>query len=333
MEIVKQVRIVTSQKKCIFSDRSQFHFNLTGFSLPMNDGKQLYLKVDNFSMPKKRKVIKFMMYFGHDVNFLKGDQVKEFTLKYYSMEDLCDQLNCLTWNNFVANTISCNIGIATNKDSEGITTIGITTIADSNNAAADVDANAATTNPVDSAITTPPDDSALVISDDAMLDIRSQISGKPSSAVACEKRFLLKYENSRFVLNVYKDYVLVITSNIAEVLGFELEKISNSDLIKICSRYVIGDPCYFLADKERICHLLIKNLVDPAFCLGGRNYGIICSFDVEKMNMTSVLKRLACKYFHDLQFSLLNDDMESYFENDELTYHALRFTLNFLKSV
>merc|ERR1712228_852230 len=61
-------------------------------------------------MPKKRKVIKFMMYFGHDVNFLKGDQVKEFTLKYYSMEDLCDQLNCLTWNNFVANTISCNIG-------------------------------------------------------------------------------------------------------------------------------------------------------------------------------------------------------------------------------
>ena len=330
MEIVKQVRIVTSQHKCIFKDRSQFHFNLAGFSLPMNaDGKELYLKVDNFSMPKKRKVIEFMMYFGHDVNFLKGDQVKKFMLKYYSLEDLCDQLNCLTWNNFVANTISCNIGIATNKDSEGVTTIGITTIADGNSA--DVDSTtAANTNPIDSATTTTP---ALVISDDAMLDIRSKISGKPSSVVACEKRFLLKYENSRFVLNVYKDYVLVISSNIAEVLGFELEKISNSNLIKICSRYIVGDPRYFLADKERVCHLLIKNLVDPVFCLGGRNYGIICSFDVEKMKMTSVLKRLVCKHFHDLQFSLLNDDMESYFESDELKYHALRFTLNFLKSV
>ena len=282
MEILKQVRVVTSEKKCIFKERSAFHMNLPGFALPVNE-KELFVKVDNFWMPKKKKNVKFSMFFNREEKYSDSSQLKSFDVNYYSMEDLVNQINCLVWNNFIGKEHNCCKTV----------------------------------------------DDGLISGEDPEKARRPYYSH-----VDCSKRFVLKYENNCFLLNMYKGYIFVVSPNIAKLLNFESQQNWDPDPMKISAKYTIGKPCHFLADHERICHVVIKNLVDSSFCgNGGGSYGVICSYDVENMQMTPFLKRLSCRFVRDLQFYLIDDNNESYFEGDELGSNAVRFTLNFLKTL
>lgn len=310
MEVVKSIRVITSDKRCILKENSTFHVNLSGFQLPL-EKKDLYVKVDNFYMPQKSKNIKFSIYFGADSSYLDSEQVKEFSLTYHNMADFCMQFNCLVWNEFLLKNINCKKTVEKTDVSGSCSTFSVADI----------------------------------------LEIRRKM-GYSNNDIDCSGSFMLKYENCRFTLNIAVGKVFVATANLAKMLHFETELLKTlskeeteavtkkcellslcNTPVKICLQYVVGEVCHFLKDSEKMCHLLVKGLVNPCYRAAGGNYSVICSFNVEKMVMIPMLCILACRHVSSLEFCLLDDDMQSYFEGDKMQNVVVRFTLNVLKSL
>ena len=365
MEVIRQLRVVTSERKCVFKEKSQFHMNLPGFSLPVNE-RQLYLNVDNFWIPKKKKRVSFSMYFRRGVkDYCSVSQLKKFDLTYYSMEDFAVQMNCLVWNNFCGKAHTCTTDVAGGCDrvlgkganggeagepgeagvgeagagaGEAVVGAGGEAVAGVGEAGAGageavVGAGGEAVAGEDLETSGTGDGKSMgVVGDDLEL-VKKKMAGRPyHSHVDCSRSFLLKYENDRFVLNMYRGSVFVVSANIGKLMNFDSDDSWDPDPMKLCNKYNVGSPCYFLDEHEQTCHLVMKNLVDSSFYnSGGGSYGILCSFDAVSMKMTPFLKKLACKHVHDLHFYLVDDNNGSYFVEDELVNNAVRFTLNFLK--
>lgn len=327
MEVIRQLRVVTSERKCVFKEKSQFHMNLSGFSLPVNE-RQLYLNIDNFWIPKKKKRVSFSMYFRRGVkDYCSVSQLKKFELTYYSMEDFAVQMNCLVWNNFCGKVSTCTSDVA-----GGCDRVHVRGVPGKDAAGEDLETTGEAAAGKDLEIIGD-GTSTGVVGDDLELVKKKMAGRRPYySHVDCSKSFLMKYENDRFVLNLYRGSVFVVSANIGKLMNFDSDDSWDPDPMKLCNKYNIGSPCYFLDEHERTCHLVVKNLVDSSYySSGGGSYGILCSFDAVGMKMTPFLKKLACKHIHDLHFYLMDDNNGSYFVEDELVNNAVRFTLNFLK--
>ena len=296
MEIVKQIRVITSDEKCKLKETSSFHMNLHGFKLPL-DSKDLYVKVDNIYIPRKKKRIIFSMYYGKFTYSSLSKELKEYSLTYYSLEDLCMQLNHAVWNDFIAETLGCK---TKEKEKEKEKDVEKETVSSLN--------------------------------DEDMKEVRKKMGGK--ALPNHRDMFNLKYENNRHVLNIGHGNMYVITTNIGKLLGFETELLATvKNTYVICKNYVVGEPVSFLNAGENICNLTVKNLVNPVFRLGGGNSSVICCVDVEKNHVMSYLCKIVNRNLNYIEFSLLNDDMNSFFTDDELDHYTVRFTLNIMKSV
>ena len=304
MEIVKQIRVLTNESHCLVNDSNSFHVNIPCFSLPREE-KPIYVQVDNLWLPKKMRNVRFNVFFGQNGKYRgSSKQLKEFNLYYYSFEDLVYQLNLVIWKDFLhGNKQKLDKADKAEKADK-----------------ADKDDKDEST--------------GLDLSDTDLKAIIKKLSGKEVPSLEnCPEYFNLKYEKNRFVLSLGRGFTFVASCNLGKLLGFNNEMSNKcSDEFVISSGLVIGECREFLEQKDKICHLLIKNIIDPLYRSNGVNYSIVCSFDVVNFKMNPFLKRLSCRYLNSVEFKLLNDKMEKYdFGSSDL--HGIRFTLNLLKSL
>ena len=104
------------------------------------------------------------------------------------------------------------------------------------------------------------------------------------------------YEENRVKLRIADGMMFFANCALFLALGFSNEVsrsfkdkssedvLSESETLslKICSSFSLSEKVQFLCDKERICHIEFKKLVEPSFYVGGNMYSILSSYDFEK---------------------------------------------------
>ena len=289
MELIKQLRVVTSEQRCILKQTNTYHMNMNGFSLPSKIGKTVFCKIDNFWCPPKKKKVEFAIYFGIDKSSVNVKLVKKIKLDYCSMEDLCMQINGTVWHEFLSEKKTTEVNKPEPSDESG------------------------------SSVEKP-------LSDEVLLEIRKKLF--KIEECSNDILFHLKYEHGRFSLKMKRGYAIVLTGSIINKLGFDVE-VKDEDIIKMNHTFLVGKPCKFLEDNEKICHLSVKDMVEQVCFRNGSNFGIVCSYNFETGIMTSPLCRLSCNHVRELQFCLLDDSMNYYYNGNELENNDIRFTVNF----
>ena len=100
MELIKQLRLSTSDSKCYLQSSNNFHFNLNGALSDLFSGKErIFTRLRHMSISSIARKITFSLYYGPSVNYMKDVDVKTVTIIYTSYEELCFRLmheaNCL----------------------------------------------------------------------------------------------------------------------------------------------------------------------------------------------------------------------------------------------
>ena len=153
--------------------------------------------------------------------------------------------------------------------------------------------------------------------------LRQKMSGKKTT-VPVKEMFCLEYVDGRVQMKMADGFMFFASVNLMLSLGFksevmrsgksEAEILSESDnlTMKICRSFSISDIVHFLADKEKICHVGFRKLVDPSFYIDGNLHSILSSYDVEKKVFLCNMKRLNNMSLREVQFTLYNNLFEPY---------------------
>lgn len=346
METLKVIRVTTKDRGCYVRDKSSFHVNMNGLNLNLNvNEKGSFVKMEQLVMPEKVKKLNFIMNFGYDTKFLKKEDTYEYEIKYVSMNDLCHQVNTLVYNNFISKTgcmgndnSGSNDAPLNSNATEENATIGNPVDGNLNeNPGGNLDGNPdgnmdVAESPV--VINGPPPvnrkDNGNVNKVDSNFVkylLREKMSAT-NNAVTVEDMFCVKYVDGRVQMRMAAGFMFFASANLMLALGFrsevmrtfgssgkpEAEVIKESDnlSLKICSCFAISDIVHFLADKDRICHIGFKKLIEPTFYVDGNLHSILCSYDVEKKVFLCNLKRLNNVSFREVQFCLYNNLFEPY---------------------
>ena len=100
MELIKQLRLSTSDSKCYHQSSNNFHFNLNGALSDLSIGeKRIFTRLRHMSLPKITRKITLSLYYGPRVTYMKDADVKKTTITYTSFDELCIRFmhaaNCL----------------------------------------------------------------------------------------------------------------------------------------------------------------------------------------------------------------------------------------------
>lgn len=343
METLKVIRVTTNDKGCYVRDKSSFHVNMNGLSLNTLEKEKIYVKMEQFVMPEKVKKLKFIMNFGYDTKFLKKEDTHEYEINYTSMNDLCHQVNVLVYSNFIMKAVckendnlndsdvpsSASSSGNIDANSTGSGTDGTVKPAENPDGNPDiVESPVVITGPApvikkDDGNVKKVDASRLIVNH----SLRQKMNGsKP--IVPVEEMFCVKYVDGRTQMRMADGFMFFASVDLMLALGFRSEVMrlfgsggkSEADVmsesgnltLKICSSFTISDVVHFLADKDRICHVGFKKLIEPTFYVDGNLHSILCSYDVEKKQILCNLKRLNRTSLHELQFNLFNNSFEPY---------------------
>ena len=64
----------------------------------------------------------------------------------------------------------------------------------------------------------------------------------------------------------------------------------------------------FLDDKDKICHIEFRNLIEPTFYVAGNTYSVLSSYNFEKKKVICNTKRISsCRRIEELNFCLYNN--------------------------
>ena len=345
MEVLREIRVKTSDEGCYVKDDSSFHVNLNGLTLNHDERDKIFVRLENLTLPERQKSVKFFLYVGGDKKFLSKEEIQHFEVKYYSMNDLCNQLNCLVYNNFVYKTVcaeykSTSVEVEPTTESVGDsgenssgnngadgTSRGAT--AGGSTAADDAGPGAAAAEVVVNGPRVDIDRSKNNVNSSSLLmnyDLRQQMSGVKGKYVEKEI-FHLCYEENRVKLRIADGIMFFANCALFLALGFSNEVsrsfkdksredvLSESDTLslKICQSFSLSEKVQFLCEKERICHIEFKKLVEPTFHVSGNMYSILSSYDFEKKKVICNTKRLSCcRRIEELNFCLYDNEFSRF---------------------
>ena len=153
------------------------------------------------------------------------------------------------------------------------------------------------------------------------------------------KKVEFSVRNDRVLIECAKNAKLIVSNNLAEILGFPEHNICTVEAIVNDRKYtefvagiMIGDYVSLLKDYESVCHVAMNNLncrlVNPF-----GNFPIIFTFDYEKDRCEDVQLNLFKTYTcvsDRLIFNFFNDRMEPYLFGLELQKQPFSFTLLFI---
>lgn len=146
--------------------------------------------------------------------------------------------------------------------------------------------------------------------------------------VSVDEMFCVKYVDGRIHMRMAVGYMFFASVNLMLALGFrsQVMRLSGSNgkteedilhesdnlTMKICRPFTTSDIVHFLADKDRICHVAFKKLIEPSFHVDGNLHSVLFSFDVEKKAILCNMKRLNNMSLREVQFHLYNNMFEPY---------------------
>ena len=337
MEVLREIRVNTGDSGCYVRDKSSFHVNLNGLTLNNDERDKLFVRVENLTLPEKQKNVKFFLFVGEDKKVLKKEEIQHFELNYTSMEDLCIQLNCIVCNKFVYKSVCAeykDISVELKPDAVSESDDASGSLNDGDSAAV-VDATAA------AAVDAPPDEDVV---DGPKVD--SMGSGKN----VADEIFFLSYEEKRVKLRMAQGMMFFASCNLFLVLGFTSEVMqlltsqgkSKDDLmselpkmsLKLCSALSLSEIVHFFDEKEKICHIEFKKIVEPTFFVAGNIYSVLCSYDFEKKKVICNTKRLSsCRRIEELNFTLYDNAFSCYDAGCCLKKFPISFDLIICKKI
>ena len=348
MEVLREIRVDTSKDGCYVREKSSFHVNLNGLIVNYDERDKLFVRLENLTIPERQKNVKFFMFFGKDTKFLKKEEIRHFELNYTSIEDLCEQLNCLVCNNFVYKTVcdeykDTSVELKPEADSGGALEANVVanqngSSNDSEVAAGAADAAAGNANPAAAAarpgevvVNGPKVDieanrknvnSSLSIN----YDLRQQMSGVKRKYKA-DEMFNLSYNENRVKLEMAQGMMFFANCSLFSALGFndEVSQVisskgkSKDDLsLKICSSVSLSGIVQFFDEKDKICHIEFKKLIEPTFYFAGNTYSILCSYNFQKKKVICNTKRISsCRRIDELNFCLYNNAFSRFDTGDK----------------
>lgn len=355
METLRVIRVSTKDQGCYMRDKSSFHVNLSGLREIDHGKEKLFVKMEQFEMPQKVKKLNFIMNFGYDTNFLKKEDINEFEINYVSMNDLCQQINALVYNNFILKTV-CVENIKSNEEIsstnpvvnpvenpvENSVEIPIEKPVGNPIENPDNSTEASVEAPVEVPVEAPVEAPVVingptpVISNDngnaktvdasrllMNYSLRQKMSDKKST-VPVKEMFYVEYVDGRIQMKMAPGFMFFASVNLMLALGLksqvmhggksEAEVLSESEKLtmKICSSFTVSDIVHFIADKEKICHIGFRRLIEPTFYINGNLHSILCSYDVEKKVILCNMKRFNNTSLREVQFTLYNNLFEPY---------------------
>ena len=349
MEVLKEIRVTSRDKGCYVREKSSFHVNMSGLNLNISEKEKTFVQLEQLILPQKVRKIKFIMNFGFDKKFLKREDTREYEINYVSMNDLCNQINCLVYTNFIHNSVCVE-----NNEAKGLPVKGSSLEVEGENGDGDADGNAdekESGNSAENLVENPDENSAgesvvvingptsVVKNDNKTADkvdgstlfvnsaLRLKMSGRKKSFREQEV-FCVEYIDGRIQIRIGKGFMFFASCNLMLALGYksevmrlfggngknEVEVMNESDKLslKLCSTNNIGDIVNFLEENDRICHIGFKKLIEPTFYVAGNSYSILSSYDVEKKMIFCNKKRLSSTNVREVQFTLYNNAFEPY---------------------
>lgn len=345
MEVVKEIRVSSRDKGCYVREKSSFHVNMSGLNLNINEKEKTFVQLEQLILPQKVRKIKFIMNFGFDKKYLKREDTREYEINYVSMNDLCNQINCLVYTNFIHNSVCVE-----NNEAKGLPPKASSLEVEGENAdgdAAEKESGNSAENPAENPAGNPAGESVVVINgpqsvvknDNKTVDkvdgstllvnsaLRSQMSGR-KKVFREQELFCVEYVDGRIQIRIGKGFMFFASCNLMLALGYksevmrlfggtgknEVEVMNESDKLslKLCSSNNIGDTVSFLEENDRICHIGFKKLIEPTFYVAGNLYSILCSYDVENKMIFCNKKRLSSTNVREVQFTLYNNAFEPY---------------------
>lgn len=168
----------------------------------------------------------------------------------------------------------------------------------------------------------------------------------------------LTYENGRFELRNAKNYMCVITGNLAQILHFENEilqsytsaeresAISDETLIKNCTKpikidsgLIYSNPCQFLSCDKRYMNIICRDIVNASMATAHGKFRVLATVNVETGKIVcgkgiGGIKRLDLRGSKEFNFSVVDCDYTDYsFENIDLKKNPLIIHVDILTTL
>ena len=360
MEVLREIRVDTSKAGCYVREKSSFHVNLNGLTPNYDERDKVFVRLENLTITERQKNVKFFMFFGEDKNFLKKEEIRHFELNYTSIEDLCKQLNCLVCNNFVYTTVcgeykEASVKVRPEGDSgvaleaNGSSNDSAVTVNGAAAAAGDANSTAAAARPVNGPNVDIKADGKNVNSNlVANYDLRRSKSGVSWKNKA-EELFNVSYSENRVKLEMAQGMMFFANCPLFLALGFydEVSQLTNfqgnskddcmSDSekmsLKICRSISLSGLVQFLDEKDKICHIEFKTLIEPTFFYAGNTYSILSSYNFETKKLICHTKRISsCRRIEELNFCLYNNAF-SRFDTSSVKKFSISFDLIIFKKI
>ena len=350
MEVLREIRVDTSKAGCYVREKSSFHVNLNGLTPNYDERDKVFVRLENLTITERQKNVKFFMFFGEDKNFLKKEEIRHFEINYTSIEDLCKQLNCLVCNNFVYTTVcgeykEASVKVRPEGDSgvaleaNGSSNDSAVTVNGAAAAAGDANSTAAAARPVNGPNVDIKADGKNVNSNlVANYDLRRSKSGV-SWKNKVEELFNVSYSENRVKLEMAQGMMFFANCPLFLALGFydEVSQLTNfqgnskddcmSDSekmsLKICRSISLSGLVQFLDEKDKICHIEFKTLIEPTFFYAGNTYSILSSYNFEISS---------CRRIEELNFCLYNNAF-SRFDTSSVKKFSISFDLIIFKKI
>ena len=182
----------------------------------------------------------------------------------------------------------------------------------------------------------------------ANYDLRRSKSGVSWKNKA-EELFNVSYNENRVKLEMAQGMMFFANCPLFLALGFydEVSQLTNfqgnskddcmSDSekmsLKICRSISLSGLVQFLDEKDKICHIEFKTLIEPTFFYAGNTYSILSSYNFETKKLICHTKRISsCRRIEELNFCLYNNAF-SRFDTSSVKKFSISFDLIIFKKI
>ena len=153
----------------------------------------------------------------------------------------------------------------------------------------------------------------------------------------------IKYQNSKFHLAKHMDLMLVVSANVAEMMGFDMKdedeevEISTLPIVKLMkTHYISKRRCLFrAAEDERLICVLFEKIDSFAVMKNGMRCPILFEYDVkssEKCSSLICVRRLTVNKLNEFCFGFYREDMSPFMPYCDLRVNPLQFNMVILIS-
>jgi len=145
----------------------------------------------------------------------------------------------------------------------------------------------------------------------------------------------VNYIENKIVMRKDSDYVLVCSSNLADLFKVgkkEKKEIANIEYWSLPGVIYSSDEIFFDKVKDKTLHFMVSNLIESCTVLcNGYHYPLLYSYKTDKMNNEINLVRLvSVPFFRCLSVRILNSNFEEHdLSNYDLINEPISFSLMF----